>query len=520
MPLDCITKTSGGKGNVGKFIERDPRICAAGIPSQKSNESVADNFDQYLLKDEVDALLSDAIIPPPKPRPLPPLRQPIPRDSRYGGPYGQVAELVNPPKKTKYQTICDDLKETPYASYWKKGLGQVPDPTPMLPIGFDIEGTTFGKKLVPDISLYDLVMPKIPIDRTLPTQAPGVQTRRNYCKPAFNPDLTFGERLYAEPAGILMKCALTDDRVKLGTDKRAITNFIKTDIDMANQTTLGNSSAPLSNIDCVPEGYSFGMLKHPENLPECLTTCVIDPQKDAVRKCLAHMNSLRKIMSKKFLPTYFRKFYLGLKYYDKEKTGWLPKKIVYDYCGAQNIRFDPVLIEPLLVLWNAFNEKNCIEYKTLIQVLNYKAILPDLPKIKDFPPECLDFRTTYREMVKPGQERDTGPMAGLPSGRYLDLDYPITPVGFCAAHKICLCQESDMMSSLTPTIRTLMFVSHRDMFAKREPHVVRRVFEATGEKITDKRFNAIWEEAKKYHSQGWVCYETFGKAMEKYPKEE
>lgn len=522
MPLECITRTSGGKGNIGKFTERDPRIriCAAGIPSLKSNESVADNFKQYLLKDQVDALLGDAIIPPPKPRPLPPLRRPIPIDSRNGGPCNQVARLINPPMKTKFHTICDDLRDTHYASYWKKGLGQVPDPTPMLPTGFDIQGTTFGKRLAPDITLYDLVMPKTPTDFTLPSRAPGVQTCRNYCKPAFNPDLTYGERLHAEPSGILMKCALTDDRVKLGTDKRTITNFIKTDMDMAYQTTLGNSSAPYNNINCVPKGFSFGKLKHPENLPECLTTCTIDPQKDVIRKCLAHLNCLRKIMSKKFLPTYFRQFYLALKYFDKGKTGWLPKQTLYDYCGTQNIRFDPALIQPLLILWNAFDEQSCIEYKTFVRVLNYKAVLPDLPKISEFPPECLDFRTTYGEMVKPGQEKDCRPMAGLPSGRYLDLDYPITPEGFCRAHRICLCQESDMKSSLTPSILTLMFVSHRDMFAKREPHVVRRVFEAMGEQITDERFNAIWEEAKKSHSQGWVCYETFRKAMKKYPTED
>lgn len=520
MPLECMRRTSGGKGNIGKFIERDPRIhiCAAGVPTKKPNESVADNFNQYLLKDEVDALLGDTIIPPPKPRPLLPLRHPIPIDSRYGGPYGQVAQIISPPTRSKFHTICDDLRETYYASYWKKGLGQVPDPTPMLPTGFDIEGTTFGKKLAPDITLYDLVMPKNPTDQTLPSRGPGLQTCRNYCRPAYNPDLTYGERLNAEPRGILMKCALTDDRVKLGIDKRTITNFVKTDVDLAYQTTLGTSSTPLDNINCVPEGYSFGKLKFPENLPECLTTCKIDPQKDVVRKCLAHLNSLRKIMTKKFLPTYFRQFYLALKYYDKEKTGWLPKKIIYDYCGTQNIRFDPSLIQPLLILWNAFDEQSCIEYKTFVQVLNYKAVLPDLPKISEFPPDCLDFRTTYGEMVKLGQEKDYSLRAGLPSGRYLDLDYPITPEGFCGAHRICLCQESDMMSALTPSILTSMFVSHRDMYAKRKPHVVKRVFDAMGEKFTDERFNAIWEEAKKYHSQGWVCYETFRKAMEKYPE--
>lgn len=111
-------------------------------------------------------------------------------------------------------------------------------------------------------------------------------------------------------------------------------------------------------------------------------------------------------------------------------------------------------------------------------------------------------------------------MAGVPSGRYFDLDFPVTPDNCSKADRACLPHESDVKSCLCPSALTLLHVNHRHMYAKREPEVVRRVFEASGENFTDESFNAIWEEAKKFHSQGWVCYETFRRALEGNKKED
>lgn len=518
MPVDCQRYTSGGKGNLGMFIEREPRICAAGLPTAQPDDFVKDSLQHYLLKDEVDALVSDAILPPKKPRPLPPLRHPIPLDKRFAGPFGQVAELINPPIKTKFETLVADLKDTPYSSYWKKPLGETCDQVPMLPEGFDTLGTTFGKKTEFHGHLYDIVMPKEPIsDKTPIAKQPGIQIVRNYCSPPFNPNLTFGHRTFVDKRGSYAKCCVTDDRILLGNSQRTILNSIQSDIQEVNQSRIGTVLAPNENINNVPRGYSFGKMKAPDNLPECLTFCSINPDRDFFRKCLAHLNSLRKCLSVRFLPTFFRGFYLNIKFYDKEKSGWLLKDIVYNECASKLIRFDPTLIEPLLSMWKAFDGK-CIEYKTFVHVINYKEPLPDLPKILDLPFDCLDFRTTYTEMVRPGQEENKLPMAGLPSGRYFDLDYPITPERCCKADRTCLPHESDMKACLCPSILTLLHVNHRDMYARRDPDTIKKVFEATGESLSEEKFNSVWEEAKKYHSQQWVCFETFRKALELYSK--
>ncbi|CAG9795812.1 unnamed protein product [Diatraea saccharalis] len=520
MPVDCQRSTSGGKGNLGMFIERDRKVCAAGLPTAQPDDKVADSLEHYLLKDEVDALLSDTIHPPKPPRPLPPLRKPIPLDKRFAGPFGQVAALVNPPNKSKFQILVDDLKDTPYASYWKKPLGMVKDPVPMLPDGFDTKNTTFGRKTPYHGRLYDIVMPKVPYpDKTPDYKKPGVQKKYTYCMPPFNPDLTFGHRTYVDKRGTYARCCVTDDRVKLGKANHTLVNTIQANMQDIKQPRVGKVLAPNDNILNVPVGYQFGKLKPPDNLPECLTFCELNSGRHFFMQCLKHLNSLRKVLSRRFLPTFYRTFYLNLKYYDQEKTGWLPKHVVYQYCGTQLIRFDPRLIEPLLEMWNAFDGSN-IEYKTFVHVLNYREPSSEMPHIPDLPKDCLDFRTTYTEMVKPNQPPNNAPMAGLPSGRYFDLDYPITPNLCVKAIRTCLPQESDMKSCLNPSILTMQQVNHRDLYAKREPSVVRRVFEAAGEKFTDDSFNVIWEEAKKFHSEGWVCYETFRRALEAAPKQD
>ncbi|GBP07802.1 EF-hand domain-containing family member B [Eumeta japonica] len=515
MPVECAKHTSGGKGNVGKFYEREPRICAAGIPTSQPDDDVASCLKRCLLQDEVDVLLRDAVLPPPRPKPSPPLRRPVPLDMRYAGPFCHVAQLVNPPAKTKFQTLVSDFKDTTYTSYWKKNVGQVPDEAPMFPKDYDILGTTYGKKLPNDGPLYDILMPKEPLpDKTPYSRYAGVQTDRCY-KPPFSKFLTYGHKIFNERHGIYAKRCLTDNNVLNGKYLNKVLNATQTAFQEFHKPPLGAVHEPNKNIEKVPEGYAFGDLKPPGNIPECLTTCEVIPDRDYFKKCLRHLNSLRRSLHKRFLPSFFNTLYLNFKYFDKENTDWLPKKTVYDYCEAKFIRLEQPLIEHLLKLLDAFCGSN-IKYKTLVSLINYTLPTPKFPKIKDISDECLYFTTTYREMVKPCQRSDTGHRAGLPSGRYLDMDYPKAPFGCCKADNKYLPQESTAKSRLNPSVMTLMNVTHRDMFAQREQQEVKRVFEAAGEIFTDEKFNAVWEEAKRHHSQGLVCYETFRRALDNY----
>lgn len=508
----CIRRTQGGKGNEGLFIERDPKVCAAGKPTEQATNHVSDHLKHYLLQEEVDALVRDAIIPAPK-QPTP--RSPKQLDMRNAGIFTEARELINPPMKTKFQGLVEDFKNSTYTSYWKNQVGKMPDQVPMLPIGFNIQNTTLGKNTEFCGGLYDLVMPK---DHVLgyssPSKLPGYQTDRNYCRPAYDPNNIFGIKSCPDKRGIYTKCCLNDDRVQMGTSGYTPLCVLKVETDKRSHAHLSAPKAPNDNISCVPPGFAFGQLKPPDNLPECLTNCELNTGRHFFLKCLGHLNTLRKCLSKRFDRSFYTHFYLQLKYLDKTKTGWHPKQVVYDFCAAKYVRFNPSLIEPLLETWNAFDGSQ-IEYQIFVNVINHTEPSPGLPKIVDVAAECIEFSTTYNDMVKPGQEADTRLMAGIPSGRYIDKDYPMTPAGYCKAHRICLPEESDAKSCINPSTLTILGISHRDMYAQRSPGLIRKVFEAAGVKFTDETFNEMWDEAKKYHSQGLVSYETFKRTFHK-----
>ncbi|XP_061721618.1 EF-hand domain-containing family member B-like [Cydia pomonella] len=512
MPVDCQRFTSGGKGNLGMFIERNPHVCAAGLPTAQPDYKMADYMQHYLLKEEADALIQDAIHPPKPTRPLPPLRNPIPTDKRNAAFFTDVKEVMFSKTETKFQTLAEDLKSTVYASYWKP-LGRSRDPNPMLPAGLD-KNTTFGKKNDQYLSLYDVVMPKVPLpDKTPPFKQAGFQKKRNYCE-TFNPDAFFGHKTGTNKTGIYVKKCLTDDNVENGITAAVVTSGYANYFN-ATRPRVGKVLAPYDNIKELPEGSSFGAPSEtPKPTVESFTSCKLYPEKEFIKKCFAHLNCVRKVLATQFLPEFFSKFYLLLKHLDTEKSGWLSKDIVYEECTKKRIKFDSFIIETLLALWKAFDGSR-IEYKTFVHVINYREPSPEIPKIPDIPDNCLNYQTTYMELSEP-KCPEVSPMAGTPSGRYFDCDYPITPDNYCKADRSTLPQESDIKSCLNPSVFTKFNVSHRDMYAKREPQLVRKVFEKSGERFTDDTFEEIWKEAMKQHSEGWVCFETFRRALIKH----
>ena len=329
-------KTQGGKGNEGMFIERDVHgIAAAGLPSGQPHMRVADHFKHYLLQEQVDALIRDAIIPETK---EPSKLRTVTKIS--------AGELINPTPKTKFQNLVNEFNETNYSSYWKKPLGRGHDQAPLLPPGLDIYNATFGRKTVFSESAYSLIMPTdIHVQETSPSLDPGYQLDRNYCRPPYNPDKIFGMVQSADPRGVYAKCAIYDDKVKLGTAFYSIKNSLKADIEAQTVRRLGKCLTPNDNINKVPKGFAFGKLVPPTgNVLNCLTTCGINPEREMFLKCLGHLNTLRKCLSKLFDDQFFRQCYLYFKYLDKTRTGWLPKQVVYNYCIKKHIIVNPSLI--------------------------------------------------------------------------------------------------------------------------------------------------------------------------------
>lgn len=60
----------------------------------------------------------------------------------------QIRGILNPPVKTRYQELIENLKETTYESFWKKELGKPRDNVPGLPAGMIPETFTFGSPVI------------------------------------------------------------------------------------------------------------------------------------------------------------------------------------------------------------------------------------------------------------------------------------------------------------------------------------------------------------------------------------
>lgn len=524
MSKTCKRQVAGGKGNFGMFIDRQPNICAAGRPSPLNEPSISVVLSLTTLQDEVDALIHDSIIPPPPKPASPPLsRQPLIRDVRHMGSNTEAQALINPPVKTKFQTLVEDLKETVYASYWNKAVGKIPDVVSKLPEGTDIFNKTFGSKPPHRISLYDVVMPNDQVhDEGQKTDSGKCNVNRNYPSP-FNPDAVFGAKYKNNVRESTLKQYLTDDRIPIGIHLKKHINVQHVEFLERTQARLGVPLFPINNMAGLPQGHVFGVntSKDAISVANCLNHShgVNNTQKELVKKSLVHLNTLRKCLSKRYDALFFKNLYLGLKRFDQCKTGWLPKKLVYDYCASRFIHIDKNLLENLLLLWKICNGAE-IEYKSFVNVINFTQVTPHVPKIEDAPDLLVENRTIYSDMTKGGQETDTRLRAGAPSGWYLEKDTVFIPDTNCKADQGSLPHETDVRGCLNPSMFTIMGLSHRDMFAPREPITIRRVFEAAGEEFTNDSFDLVWEMAKKCHSQGLVCYETFRRAMREFNGEE
>lgn len=513
------TRTCAEEENIGTVEYRQPKVytpcklITGGLKGGIKGIPEEGILQEYCLEDEVNALLHDAIIPQPKPRTVK-RRRPPPNDMRNAGIFSGGWNLINPPSETKFMDLVNDVKETTYASYWNKPLGSSRDITPLLPEEYVRKDVRFGKSTKSEESLYDIIFPVNKCSEQ-ELHLVGVRSKLNYSKPAFDENKTFGYR-YQRSSSV--ECCLKYENILLGKNLLSLVDVKQAEHQKATTPKLGLPMTPNDNINSVPEEFRFGLptKKLKETTASCLNYCKVKPEKAFLHDCLRHLNSVHECLRKSHPHTLFRTYYLKLKFMDECKTGWLPREEIYDFCNRNRIFFQPNFIEPLLSMWSIFDGSN-IQYETFIRVLNYREPSLEFPKLQDIDKNCLDFRTTYGEMVKPHDNRKTGGdwtlRAGLPKSRYFDLDYHMVPYRSSDANIIGFPEESHAFSQMVPCTFANYDVTIQDMYATRDQKTIRRVFEASGEKFTEEKFQKVWSEAEKYHSKGVVCYETFRKAL-------
>ena len=72
----------------------------------------------------------------------------------------QAGDLMNPPRKTKFEQVCLDQHESIYNSKQKGPLGSSHDQSHGLPNGIDPMATTFGLKTIKQESAGDMISPQ------------------------------------------------------------------------------------------------------------------------------------------------------------------------------------------------------------------------------------------------------------------------------------------------------------------------------------------------------------------------
>lgn len=106
------------------------------------SDTVKQCLTYHSLEDKVQAVKYEYRIPDKKP----PFTYKLPDliNTRNVGVHTEVHKLLNKPSPTRYQTLINDLKETPYHSYWVAEVGKCRDCTGKLPLHIHPYITTFG----------------------------------------------------------------------------------------------------------------------------------------------------------------------------------------------------------------------------------------------------------------------------------------------------------------------------------------------------------------------------------------
>ncbi|KAJ8930390.1 hypothetical protein NQ314_016817 [Rhamnusium bicolor] len=395
-------------GNFGRFIDRSPIICAAGKSTGIPKETVGSTLREYSLEDRITAIKHDAKIwTEPEdifvvPRELPPIR-----NFAFQGTQTQIRPLINPPVKTRFQEMINDLKETTYDSYWNKQDGKDP----------------------------------------------------------YNPDKQFGSKTPYDPRGVWVRCACDWHK------KEPVIHSSKIQANYFDRvkSEIGKSLTPHHNIECVPKGHSFGrpagrplfdleeLLKDP-NCPPCIF-------KRDFYKWMASFNRFRFKMKERSNKDFnYDDFYKRALYWDKQETGYLPIEVFYDLCACEHITYQKEDIESLLKILQIIVDDK-INYKKFIDIINVNKPPITMMPFNDVPKHAQYYLTTnqaascdYLIINNTGM-----PAAGTPSIRH-DLPRPIVPPDGCRADLVHLGADTSANALLSPignmnksakTIRTL-----------------------------------------------------------------
>ncbi|XP_025933931.1 EF-hand domain-containing family member B [Apteryx rowi] len=484
-----------------------------------------------------------------------------------------TALLINPLPKTNFQQRIHDKKEAIYFSNRQAALGRSHDQTPMLPTGFDITNTTFGRTVIQDVSGGELINPPKTfeeVDREAREGHDlyimshndyyvGEAINRKHDSPNFDRSCVFGKETPRFEDGRNVSRSLN---WLLDLKKKAAKIVSKRSDDFKEkfQPQLGKV-LDLRNMN-VPPGHTFGMLLHPDeygvgDLLHCRVPSEFLRGKDRERAVLTAVRQNLKKASYHNFDTLLEAF----RHYNKNGDGMIDKDDLQKSCFQLNLNIDDELLDALfdccdldkdglinyLEFANFLNWKDKMAVKEFEEKIITKGIKPDTSA----PALCEDKKTNDEPLLKqedlvlkePGSLEKTPKPLTRPTDHVFS-DYQTTSSQYNAVagglpttyYPVCgvptirsdipgprICHISDRANYgdegnayalLCPSVFSQKGVYERDFFRTRPKAEIEQILRNIGVNISDESFEEIWKQACKKHQRGEVCVESIRNVLD------
>ncbi|XP_011702424.1 PREDICTED: EF-hand domain-containing family member B-like isoform X2 [Wasmannia auropunctata] len=225
-------------------------------------------------------------------------------------------------------------------------------------------------------------------------------------------------------------------------------------------------------------------------------------------QCLQDLNDFRLKLKKRMPEVPFLDIEDELSCLDKEYVGALPEDRVFLIFEKYRIYPNKKFLVPLMDTLQLRKDGN-INYREMLNLLNWKRSLPVLPSIKQISVGSPD-RTTYSDSIKNVQITDSAKVraAGLPSER---SDFLITALPRAGIHpdRENLGDQTSVHCVISPSIFTRYGLTHIDFFKTHDKEEIRSIFENIGFEFPENSFDTLWQEGMRKDCTGGVCVETF-----------
>ncbi|XP_078284009.1 EF-hand domain-containing family member B [Rhinoraja longicauda] len=476
-----------------------------------------------------------------------------------------VASLINPPIRTRVAHLFSDKITAAYPSHQRAPLGKSHDQAPGLPDGLDIYNTTFGKRVIKDITVGELVNPpKTRLQINEESQSGhslyrvthndynvGEKVDRKYDWSRISKDSAFGLETPCFNDGRMTAKSL---RWLTEMQLQKSAKIVSKQIDDYREKTyrqLGKVLDPIADTLNVPPDHTFGVLLHPDeygvgDLIYNKTHTKFNREKDREKGTLTTIRQhLKKINFQNF-----KSLLEAFRHYDKNGDGKIDREELRDVLLQFNLKLDPKIIDELfdycdlegvgainfLEFANFLNwkDKMLIGEREQMIITKGNATNDDgcgLVAHDDIVPleigsSVKTLRTiTRKEDKSNGHYSKSSSLINAVVGNYSPEDFrtygvPTIRTDLAAprfrriSDTINYGDEATATGLLNPSIFAQRHVYEKDMFLGRSKEEIKRIFCKAGVDMTRETFEEVWTQAAMRHLKGEVSVETFREVLD------